>query len=600
MSDALPTLAMERFPGLTQAELSFLDSALNGQVAICSDNADDANPMNWPGSSAVWGQGRAVRSALIEWLCSPLPEGCSVNGKGIHIYGAKIHGVLNLGYARIQFPLTFHRCGFEEDVSFKNAKVLSLIFPGCWTKTLLADGVEVANNVTLTDGFHSDGEVLFRDASVGGGFRADGGFFHYAAGAKHGANAGNALGCDRMKVNGTIFLSTAKEPSRFKGEVGLAGARSGSNIECDGGAFENPGEFAIRADRIAAVGTISFRKGFSAKGVVHLPNSKMQALDCTNGKFEGDGTTAINAEGATAVGPVVFDQSVVMNGSIGLRGISAGDVSCRLCQLSSLDLRHARIHRTFRWQDISKPSSTILDLRDARIESIQDVAASWPSNGNLYLDGLTYGGFAASPTDVDARLRWIRLDSSNPPRAYKQLASAYSTAGETGSSRETLFHLEELLHLRQLDSICFSPFKPILSAWNQLLKWTIGYGYKLERAFGWMFLLTLLGFFISSIGYKGKIIDPTDKDAFVFFMAHGNAPDSYQRFSSLIYSLEHSIPAINLGVSASWSADSVGQYPGRPFYVYRLRWWFWAQTLIGWGLSIFFIAGITGLVKSDK
>jgi hypothetical protein len=600
MSNSLLALAIERFSGLTQAELCVLDSASNGQVAICSNDANDANPMNWPGNCAAWNQERAVQSALIEWLCSPLPEGCSVNRKGIHIYGAKIYGVLNLGYARIQFPLTFHRCAFEEDVSFKNARTLSLILPGCWTKTVLADGIEIANNVTLTDGFHSDGEVLFRDASVGGGFRTDGGFFQYAPGAKHGANTGNALGCDRMKVNGTIFLSTAKHPSTYKGEVGLAGAYSGSNIECDGGTFENPGGFAIRADRLTAAGTISFRTGFSAKGVVHLPNSKMQALDCTSGKFEGDGTTAINAEGATAVGPVVFDQSETRSGSIGLRGIEAGDVSFKLCRLSSLDLRHARIHRTFRWQSISKPQATILDLRDASSESIEDEVASWPSDGDLYLDGLTYGGFAASPTDVYARLNWIRLDKSNPPRAYKQLASAYSTAGETRSSRETLFHLEELLHLRQLDSLRFGPFKLILSAWNQLLKWTIGYGYKLERAFGWMFLLTLFGFFISSIGYKEKIIVPTDKDAFVFFMAHGNAPDSYQRFSSLIYSVEHSIPAINLGVSTSWSADPVAQSPGHPFYVYQLRWWFWTQTLIGWGLSIFFIAGITGLVKSDK
>jgi hypothetical protein len=508
--------------------------------------------------------------------------------------------VLNLAYARLRFPLTFHRCGFEEDVSFKNAKVLTLTFRGCWTKTLLADGVEVANNVILNEGFHSDGEVLFRDASVGGSFRTDGACFEYAPAAIHGAKTGNALGCDRMKVNGSMFLSTSKSPSTFKGEVGLAGAFSGSNIEFDSGTFENDGEFAIRADRLTAVGTIAFRNGFSAKGAVHLPNSKMQALDCTSSKFRGDGRTRFNAEGATIVGPVVFDQSETSCGTIRLRGIHAGDVSFNSCKLSSLDLRHARIHRALRWLSIKEPSATILDLRDASIESIQDEEASWPSFGKLFLDGFHFGGFTEGPTDVNARLRWVRLDGSNPPRAYKELASAYSTTGDTRSSRETLFRLEELLHLKQLDPLRFGPFKLILIAWNQLLKWTIGYGYKLERAFGWMFLLTLFGFFISSIGYKAKIIGPTDKDAFVFFMARGNAPASYQRFSSLIYSVEHSIPAINLGVSGSWSADHVAQSPGYPFYVYQLRWWFWTQTMIGWGLSIFFIAGITGLVKSDK
>jgi hypothetical protein len=326
----------------------------------------------------------------------------------------------------------------------------------------------------------------------------------------------------------------------------------------------------------------------------------MHALDCTGGKFQGNGETAINAEGASVFGPVVFDQSDTTCGRIRLRGVDAGDASFQLCKLSSLDLRHARIHREFRWKSIEIPQATILDLRDASTETIHDEEASWPRYGNLYLDGLGYEGFASSTTDVSARLRWIRLDKSNPPRAYKMLASAYSKTGDTGNSRETLFHLEELLHLKQQDSLHFGPFKLILIAWNQLLKWTIGYGYKLERAFGWMFLLTLFGFFISLIGYSEKIIVPTDKDAFAYFVAHENAPDSYQRFSSLIYSVEHSIPAINLGVSSSWSANSVAQSPGHSPYLYRLRWWFWTQTLIGWGLSIFFIAGITGLIKSDK
>jgi len=403
-----------------------------------------------------------------------------------------------------------------------------------------------------------------------------------------------------MKVNGTIFLSTTKTPSIFTGEVGLAGVYSGSNVECDSGRFENPKGYAIRADRLTAEGIISFRHGFSAKGLVHLPNAKMRALDCTKGKFEGNGELALNLQGATVLGPVIFEQSDASGGSISLRAVEAGDISFKDCKLSSLNLRRSRIRRAFRWQGIKEPLTTILDLRDASTESVDDEEASWPSFGNLYLDGLAYGGFIGGSRGVDARLRWIRLDSSNHPRAYKELASVYSTAGDSGSSRETLFHLEALLHEKHLDALQSGPFKIILIAFNQLLKWTIGYGYKLERAFGWMFLLTLFGFLVSAVAYNQKVIVPTDKDAFAYFMTHGNAPDSYQRFSSLIYSVEHSIPAINFGVSSNWSSNPVAQSPGRPPYLYWIRWWFWAQTFFGWGLSFFFIAGITGLVKSDK
>ena len=600
MSELLLRLAQTRFTALTQAETRLLLATQNGQVAICGNSTNDTDPTNNPGNCPNWAQERTVRSGVIEWLCSPLLQPNLANSKGVHIYAAKIVGALNFGHATIQSPLTFHLCAFENDISFKNARVQSLIFRGCRTKTIVADGVEVASNVLLTQGFQSRGELLFRDARVGGSFRTDGGYFEYAPGTDFETNSGTALGCDRMKVNGTIHLSTAARPSTFKGEVGLAGTFSGSNIECDGGQFENPGGFAIRADRLTAAGSIFLRSGFSANGVVQFPNSKMHALDCTGAKFQGDGETAINAEGAVVFGPVVFDHSDTTCGRIRFRGIDASDACFQLCKLSSLDLRHARIHREFRWKGVDNPGTTILDLRDATTETIQDEEASWPTYGNLYVDGLGYEGFTSSTTDVNDRLRWIRLDRSNPPQAYKQLASAYSASGETRNSYETLFHLEELLHDKQLDQLPFGPAKLIMVIWSQLLKLAIGYGYKLERAFAWIVLITILGFMASIIGYREKIIAPTDKDAFAYFMANGRAPDSYQRFSSFFYSVEHSIPAINLGISSNWSANSVAQSPGHPSYLYILRWWFWTQTLVGWGLSFFFIAGITGLVKSDK
>jgi hypothetical protein len=127
-----------------------------------------------------------------------------------------------------------------------------------------------------------------------------------------------------------------------------------------------------------------------------------------------------------------------------------------------------------------------------------------------------------------------------------------------------------------------------------------GYGYKLDRAFVGMLLLTTIGILASAWGYRERVIVPTDKDAYSYFEAHQQPPFSYQRFSSTMFSIEHSLPAINLGVSGSWTSNPSVQLAGRAAYSYQLRWWFWIQTMLGWGLSIFFIAGLTGLVKSDK
>jgi hypothetical protein len=83
-------------------------------------------------------------------------------------------------------------------------------------------------------------------------------------------------------------------------------------------------------------------------------------------------------------------------------------------------------------------------------------------------------------------------------------------------------------------------------------------------------------------------------------LQHGDVPDYYSRFSALRFTIEQSLPAINLGMSGSWSADGVPQNSKHPRFTTGIRVWFLVQRLFGWLLSIFFIAGITGLAKSDK
>lgn len=600
MNENLANLAIGRFPDLTEAERRTLVAATTGKCAICGENDNDVDPANDPSNSDRWNPSRTIRADFLEWLCTTDSISGKVNRQGIYIYAAKIAGSLEFSYSTIPFPLFFQRCEFTDDISFKNVRIPSLIFSSSRTHTILADGIDVANNVLLNAGFHSRGQVLFRNAKIGGDFRTDGGVFEYAPGISFVLNSKNALGCDRIKVNGSVFLSSSASGSRFCGEVGFASAWIGSNLECDGGSFENPGKFAIRADRVTAVGSIFLRHGFSADGAVRLLNAKIEILDCTRGSFRGDGLTALNAEGATISGLACFDRSAASRGGMQLRGINAEDISCFGAELDSIDLRQANIHRVFRWREIIGPEETTLDLRNAIIGAIEDAKASWPSLGYFHTEGLVYEGFTNCSNDIHLRLQWIERDLSRSPLAYKQLACVYSKAGETRNSREVLYRLEELLHRKQADSITTRLFKLPRAVWSQSLKWTIGYGYKLERAFIWMLLLTVVGVMCSFLGYRERVIAPTDKDAYAYFEAHGQPPSSYQRFSSLMYSVEHSVPAINLGVSANWSANPVTLPSGHPQYSYKLRWWFWVQTLLGWGLSIFFIAGLTGLVKSDR
>jgi hypothetical protein len=135
--------------------------------------------------------------------------------------------------------------------------------------------------------------------------------------------------------------------------------------------------------------------------------------------------------------------------------------------------------------------------------------------------------------------------------------------------------------------------------WNQWLNASIGYGYKLWRSLYWLIPLSLMGGLLSDLGYRNKVIVPTDKDAYAFSAQHWYIPNNYPRFSATMFTIEHSLPAISLGISSSWSADVTPQ-SSHPRYGEVIRVWLVTQRILGWLLSIFFLAGITGLVKSDK
>jgi len=612
MSESLIALVPDRLKPLSEAEKQMLETATKGEPAICGQNDKDEDPDNAPGNGQNWPSSRTIRADILEWLCTT-DIASKVNRQGIHIYAAKISGILKLSYTPISFPLRFQRCVLTHDISFKNARIPSLILDGSWARTILADGIDVANNVLLNAGFHSFGQVLFRDAKIGGNFRTEGASFEYASGTTFDLQSENALGCDRMKVNGSVFLSKAEKSARstFKGEVGLAGAFIGSNLECDGGTFHNQGNIAIRADRIEVIGAIYLRNQFSCKGAVRFLNAQMDVLDCGSGTFDGDGVIALIAQDATITKLANFNGAVFQNGDAQFRGLTTGDMTFRGTKLTLLDLRYATIRRALLLKRIVDPQQSSWDFRNASAGSVDDDQKSWPNPGSLFVDGFNYEGFGNAvtdslddpdncPRDLKSRLVWVTLDTRNPTHAYKQLASVYSKVGDTLNSREALYALESLLHRLRIGEEPWAIYKFAQCAWSQLLRLTIGYGYKLSRSFWWLLLFITLGYAVSCVGYRDRVIAPTDKDAYTYFTQHGQAPDYYPQFNPFVFTIEHSVPAINFGISNNWSADSVAQISAHPCYASSVRNLLLAQRLLGWILSIFFIAGITGLVKSDK
>jgi hypothetical protein len=601
MNEEILNAATERFPNLTEAEQRML-RAERSEFANCGSDNDDSNPANNPEYGESWGIERTIHADVIWWLCRNAETFGRTASSGIAVSGAKIVDDLDLSYEDVRLPLVFMRCYFKNEIWLKNAKVLSLNLTGCRTHRILADGLQAASHVWFGNGFHAKGEVLFRDANIGGSFNVVGAIFEYDP-TDDRSNSFNSLGCDRIKVNGSMFL----RGSSFKGEVGLAGAFIGSNLDCDGGTFENlfdaqdGNRFAIRADRITVGGSVFLRHQFSSKGSIRLLNAKIGTLDCTRATIEGDGKNGFNAEAATISGHAVFDNFAIQNGGIEFRGVTADDASFRGAKLTTVDLRYATIRRALRIKQIIDVNQSLWDLRNASVGSVDDDKESWPLPGRFFIDGFTYQGFGSVsveppeesskvPLDFKSRKQWVELDPSHPPHAYRQLASVYSRIGDTAKSRAALFALEDLLHCNGIEEEDSVFLRFIKRAWMFLLKVTIGYGYRLGRAGWWLALFLLVGFAFSCLGYSAHLIVPTDKDAYAFFAQpqHWYPPNSYPVFHATMFSIENGIPAINLSMSDHWRVAGC------------LNWWFFVERIVGWFLSIFFVAGITGLAKSEK
>jgi hypothetical protein len=210
----------------------------------------------------------------------------------------------------------------------------------------------------------------------------------------------------------------------------------------------------------------------------------------------------------------------------------------------------------------------------------------------MQLDGLKFARFSDSVIDVSKRLSWLRLDTSDPAQAYWQLSQVYEQSGRSDFARGVLYEFERLTRSRRVNAIA--------RTWNLLLQWTIGFGYKLWRAAVIMLVLTFFGFVIALAGYNTKLIAPSEKEANAVFIKTGATPTHYVRFSASAYSIEHSLPGMNLGIAGSWSADTTAEWPQHRGVGPLIRYWFWVQTILGWFLSVFFVAGLSGVIKTRK
>jgi hypothetical protein len=566
-SISLESLAQGVFQSLTKTELGFLGAL---EAGLDSEPAD--------------GDDARLRAEVLSWACTDASAIGLAHRRGLLIEGYEITGVLDLIFADVPFQLDFRACIFDQVIWMKASTLVGLIFRGCYLKGLVGDSSQIRNNLLFIDKCVSSRSITFRGAQIGGDLRMDDGIFS--------GSGEEAVVFDRSTIGGEVRLSRDKGPSSFFGEVRFASAEVGANFDCGRAKFFNPSGCALSADRISTKGSVKMSDARSSGQVVFGLAKIGTMLDCRGASFNSAKGRTLNAEKAVINSNVLLDNGFSCDAVHFLATSIGGGLRCCSAKISNLDARHAQVEDSFEWAGMLDAAESTVDLRGARVGSLKDDLLSWPPAGAAQFDGFRYERFFDSDSSLTSRLEWLSRDTSGNVHPYWQLSNVYLRTGRPQWSRSVLYASEKMVRSQEKNWI--------RTAMNVLLNVTVGYGYRLWRAAWLVGLIASFGFLVACVGYRAKLIAPTEKDANSYFVATGRSPRYYPRFSASVFSIENTIPALSLGVANAWSADTTAQWPNHPDIERFVRYWFWVQKALGWILSIFFVAGISGVIKSSE
>jgi hypothetical protein len=238
-------------------------------------------------------------------------------------------------------------------------------------------------------------------------------------------------------------------------------ASFGDSIGLSGGHFLNPGDIAVSGISVKVAGDIY---------MTNLPYS---------GDFEADGLVQFPA--AHVGGLVWVDQTHFKGASGTPHGLSLVGATMR----------------TLGWQHVDLQNSPQLDLTGATADSVTDDEPSWPTRGNLIIDGFSYR--ALGPIiDASSRLRWLaRQPTGFHSRSYRELAKFLRESGDDAGATQVMIASGDARYSRH-------GLPGRLLGW--LLKVTIGYGHRPPLALLWSLGVVLVGWAVVYLGKRAHVM----------------------------------------------------------------------------------------------
>jgi hypothetical protein len=374
------------------------------------------------------------------------------------------------------------------------------------------------------------------------------------------------------------------------------------------------------ADGAKITGSIDLRERFSCSGAIRLRGAQIGGdLDCSGAILTAQGNTidagrAKIAGGAnlrgkfSSSGPILFLESQV-----------GGDLDCSGATVDVFECSRTHVDGDLIWMGIQQPSHVKLDLSGSSVARLRDDRKSWPSKGNLHLDGFVYRDLILEPSsphliagkkpppppklDPKNRVEWLKQqpdDELNRPQPWMQLAKLLEETGNPDGAKWVIYE-----YRRQQYVGYNAPVRAVSFFYDNL-----------EENPLWILvpivLLWLFGFLIFWRARRMKAMAPTEGGAYDEFQKCGKAPDEYVPFNSAMYVLENVLPVVKLGQDDAWRPNPQirpsSRFSDHP-YLGWTRWlpglnypWLailrWTLILLGWALALVLAAAIGGLFKS--
>jgi hypothetical protein len=526
-----------------------------------------------------------------------------VDGGGIYLNKTQIQGSVSLNGAKVSGNFS---CA---EAKINNPRTAQL---GDTGRALLASNSEIQGDIVLT-GLVAQGLIRFHGTQVTGDLLCSEAVLSNIALPKDNDSDGPGVAFDaeRIATRGHIFLGPRLQA---KGAVKLYAAQIGGNLEFRAGSsFSNPQTVGVvnaghALDlQSASIKNDLFLNNCDVEGACWLPHLQIGgSLFCdhttftkpTSWKQPGQTTTdlSVNMEGSGIAEYVLFQDGCCVDGQITLHYATVGgQLEFSDSAFKGVDLRASTINGGLLWTGIKHPERASLDLRDAQAGFLRDDPKSWPTTGNLYLEGFVYRRFSREQNQD--RLEWLSRDSYFSLQSYRRLGQVLDDMGNEDAARAVAFELERRKREIARRRIVHFPVRWLRSTWDTTEQSTIGYGVHPDWAGWWLAGFAVLGWLLFWRAGRAGAMVPTDKEAYEKFRANGTPPGYYPPFNPLIYSIENTLPLVKLGQDDKWQPDVNASTGMR--YAKTLRWVRWVLIGLGWLLATFLVAGLTGIIKTS-